>query len=70
MLVSCRAICYNTPIMSAEEEHLEFLKQVERDERENRKRNLLFGSVLFVAVVIGLLLLGMAGAPVRWGPVP
>lgn len=56
--------------MSAEEEHLEFLKQVERDERENRKRNLLFGAVLFVAVVIAQLLLGMAGAPIRWGPVP
>ena len=56
--------------MGAEEDHLEFLKQVERDERENRKRNLLFGSVLFVVIVIGMFLLGLAGAPVRWGPVP
>lgn len=55
--------------MSAEEEHLEFLKQVEHDERENLKRNLPFGLVLFVAIVIGMLLLGIAGAPIHWGPV-
>ena len=53
----------------SEEEHLEFLKQVERDERENLKRNIPFGLVLFVVIVIGMLLLGMVGAPIRWGPV-
>ena len=62
-------MCYNTPIMSEEAEHLEFLKQVERDERENLKRNIPFGLVLFVVIVIGMFLLGMAGAPIRWGPV-
>ena len=62
MLILRHAICYTAPDMSAEEDHLEFLKQVERGERENRKRNLLFGSVRFVVIVICMFLLGLAGA--------
>jgi hypothetical protein len=37
-------------------------------ERENRRKNLVFGIVLFVIIIILNILLGMAGIPVRWGP--
>lgn len=50
-------------------EHLEFLEQVEKDVRENRRRNLLFGSILFVVIIIIQFLLGLAGGPIRWGPI-
>ena len=52
----------------AHKEHQEFLRQVENDEREHRRKSLIVGGVMLLVLLVVAILLGMAGLPVHWGP--
>ena len=38
-------------------------------ERKNRRDNIIFGTVLFIAIIVVNVLFGMAGIPIKFGPV-